>query len=76
MTNASDWKDYIDSNNILDALASYMNNATKNGDDLNVVDGEKWQDGDGKFLLVTPESISEVMDEKLKADASKLLGLS
>ena len=74
MTNASDWKDYVDSNNILDALASYMN--SKEGQDLNVVDGEKWQDGDGKFLLVTPESVSEVMDEKLKADASKLLGLS
>jgi hypothetical protein len=76
MTNASDWKDYVDSNNILDALASYMNYTSKKGQDLNVVDGEKWQDGDGKFLLVTPESVSEVMDEKLKADASKLLGLS
>ena len=76
MTNASDWKDYIDSNNILDGLASYMNNTIKNGENLNIVDGEKWQDGEGKFLLVTPESISEVMDEKLKADASKLLGLS
>jgi hypothetical protein len=76
MTNASDWKDYIESNNILDALASYMNYQAKGNANLDVVDSEKWQDGEGKFLLVTPESIGEIMSNNLKTQASKLLGLS
>jgi hypothetical protein len=76
MTNASDWKDYIDDSDILNALASYMNYQAKGNANLDVVDGEKWQDGEGKFLMVTPESIGEVMSEKLKAEAGKLLGLS
>lgn len=76
MSNASDWKDYIDSDDILQALASYMNYQAKGNANLDVVSAEKWQDGEGKFLLVTPESIGEVMSDKLKADASNLLGLS
>ena len=74
--NASDWKDYIDDNHILHALPSYMNYQAKSNANLDVVDVEKWQDGEGKFLLVTPETIGEVMSNKLKADASKLLGLN
>ena len=75
MTSASDWKDYVDDNNILHALSSYMNNAVKSGEPLDVVNADKWQDGDGKFLLVTQESVGEVMSEKLKAEATKMLGL-
>ena len=75
LTDADDWKDYIDSSDLLYALESYMNDTVKDGGTLDVVDADKWQDGDGKFLLVTQESVGEVMSEKLKAEATKMLGL-
>jgi hypothetical protein len=73
---ADDWKDYIDSDDISYALESYMNDIAKSGETLEVVDAEKWKDGEGKFLLVTPESVGEIMSEKLKAEANKQLGLN
>lgn len=76
MGDADDWKEMIDSYQLLDAIASYMNDEAKRGNNLDVVDADKWQDGEGKFLLVTPESIGEVMSQKLKSEAGKLLGLS
>jgi len=76
LTDADDWKDYIDSDALLYALESYMNDTVKSGQTLDVVDADKWQDGEGKFLLVTPESIGEIMSEKLKTEANKQLGLS
>jgi hypothetical protein len=74
-SNVSGWKYDINDEEILEALASYMNWMTQNRKDLNVVDGEEWQDGDSKFLLVTPETISHVMDGELNAMARELLGL-
>ena len=76
LTDADDWKDYIDSDALLYALESYMNDTVKSGQTLDVVDADKWQDGEGKFLLVTPESAGEIMSEKLKVEANKQLGLS
>lgn len=76
MGNTEDWKGSIDSNDIANSLVNYLNfKGDKNGE-VGIVDVERWLDGDGLFLLVTPESIGEIYDETLKAKASEILGLS
>jgi hypothetical protein len=76
-SNISGWKHYIDDDEILEALASYMNDMMQYKRDLDIVaDSEKWQDGEGKFLLVTPETINQVINSELNAQARELLGLN
>ena len=76
MTSADDWKDMIDSDEVADALISYMNYYTSKGKEMDIVGAEQFQDGDGKFMLVTPESVDEVYNEALRAKAKELLGVN
>jgi hypothetical protein len=75
--NADGWRDTISDDDLLDALASYLNDMAKMNREISVTnDPNKWEDGEHKFLLVTQQAIEQILDDKLKADAVKLLGLS
>lgn len=73
MTNASDWKDYIDSDDVASALTSYMNYYASKGKDLGIVGLDSWESGDGRFLLVTPENVSEIYNDGLRQKATEML---
>jgi len=60
-----DWKDYITSEDIANALVSYLNQ-----NDAEIVDADDWSSGIGKFVLLTPETVEDVIyksDVKQKA---------
>ena len=76
MTSADDWKEMIDSNEVAEALTSYMNYYTSKGKEMDIVGVEQFQDGDGKFMLVTPESVDEVYNEALRSKAKEILGVN
>jgi hypothetical protein len=74
MTNVSDWKDYIDSSEVADALISYMNHHTSKGKELGIVGLDNWESGDGHFLLVSPENVGEIYNDSLRQKATEFLG--
>jgi hypothetical protein len=75
-TNAEDWKEFIDSDEVASALVSYMNYYTSKGQDLGIVDYESWENGEGHFLAVTPENVDEVYNETLRQKAKEMLGVN
>jgi hypothetical protein len=74
--NTEDWKDMIESDEVANALISYLNYETSKGRDLGIVGLDGWESGDGKFLMVTPENIDEIYNEGLREKAKSLLGAS
>jgi len=76
MTNVEDWKDYIDSDDVANALESYINYHTSKGKNIGAVDLNGFESGDGQFLIVTPESVDEIYDESLRGKAKELLGIN
>jgi hypothetical protein len=69
------WKDYIDSDDVANALVSYTNHQTAKGG-LDIVDLDRWESGDGRFLLITPENIDEIYNEDLKQKAKEIFGVN
>lgn len=51
-----DWKDYITSEDVANALESYLN---KN--DSEVTTPDEWEMGAGKFVALTPESVDDII---------------
>jgi hypothetical protein len=76
MTNTQNWKEYIDSNDVANALESYMNYLQSKGKDLGVVELDAFESGNGQFLIVTPESVNEIHDQALREKARELLGIN
>ena len=74
--NTEDWKDMIESDEVANALISYLNYETSKGRDLGIVGLDGWESGDGKFLMITPENIDEIYNEGLREKAKSLLGAS
>lgn len=64
MVAINDWKDYIDQDELLGAMASYLNN---DKDIINSGDQEKFENGDVWFMEVSPESIDGIVSDKLKS---------
>lgn len=73
--NADGWEDTISDGELLDALASYLNDMAKMGREISITnDPNIWEDGEHKFLLVTQQTIEQIWSDKLKADVMKLMG--
>lgn len=73
MVPIEDWKESIDSNDIAKALPNYMNYNTSRGNDLGVVNSEQWEDGVGKFVLITMDNLNVIRASRLKEMAITLL---
>ncbi len=71
-----DWKEFIDTDEIARALPSYLNYLNSKGLDLGIVDLDRWENGDGHFLTVTPENIDEIYNDNLRSKAKELIGVS
>jgi hypothetical protein len=73
MAPIEDWKDSIDSSDIASALPNYMNYNASRGNDLGVVSSEQWEDGVGKFVLITMDNLNDIRASRLKEIAITLL---
>lgn len=77
LVNAEDWKEYIDDDQIGDALVMYLNYYSKKGENLEIVDVDGFSLGEGKFLLVTCENVDDeegIYNEELRSEAKQTLG--
>ena len=73
MAPIEDWKDSINSDDIADALSNYMNFNSSRGNDLGIVSSEQWEDGVGKFVLITMDNLNDIRASRLKEMAITLL---
>ena len=60
MVPVEDWKDSINSDDLADALVNYMNFNTSRNNDINIVNSEEWQDGNGKFVVINSDNIDDI----------------
>ena len=87
---ADDWKDYITTDEVAEALENYLNYYTNKNNsqpanddgtkkpnihDLEIVDLEAWESGEGKFLkVINDETLAGIFDGGLRQKAASLLG--
>jgi hypothetical protein len=69
-TSRSDWKDYIEMDDLAEALVSYLNSSKG---DSGIVGVEEFKDGSGEFLIVDSESVDEIVNESLRNKALSIL---
>jgi hypothetical protein len=77
LTTASDWKEYVDDDQIGDALESYLNYHTKKGKNLGIGNMDEWTTGAAFFLIVTCENVDDedgIYNENLRNEAKQTLG--
>ena len=73
MVPVEDWKDSINSDDLADALVNYMNFNTSRNNDINIVNSEEWQDGNGKFVVINSDNIDDITNSSLKEKAITFL---
>jgi hypothetical protein len=89
MVDADNWKDYITTDEVAEALENYLNyytnknnNQPANDDgtkkpnihDLEIVDLEAWENGEGKFLkVIDDKTLAGIFDSGLRQKAASLL---
>jgi hypothetical protein len=73
MAPVEDWKDSINSDDLADALVNYMNYNTSRNNDINIVNSEEWQDGNGKFVIINSDNINDITNGSLKEKAIAFL---
>jgi hypothetical protein len=71
--NRMDWKSDITMDEVGEAIIMYLNYNSNNNTLEGIVDAEGFNDGDGEFLVVTPESVDEIVDDTLRDKASNIL---
>jgi hypothetical protein len=77
MTAVSGWKDYITNDELLEALASYINDKAKRNQDLKITDTiDAWENGEHEFLVVKPETMETIGSQPVVEKAKGLLGLN
>jgi hypothetical protein len=77
LTTASDWKEYVDDEQIGDALESYLNYYTKKGKEVGIGGMDEWASGTAFFLIVTCENVDDedgIYNEDLRNEAKQTLG--
>ncbi len=74
MTSISDWKDFIEADDLLNGLASYMNDIAKRGHSLKIVTTtDEWENGEGELLLLSQETLPALYGEKIINKAKELM---
>jgi hypothetical protein len=73
MAPVEDWKDSITSDDLANALVNYMNYNSSRNNDINIVNSEGWQDGNGKFVIINSNNINDITNGSLKEKAIAFL---